>query len=77
MTVQRQVRWCAMSLLKIPFIIASAFSVHWSLTIPKPPSSEVVASTAFESFFGWVLDLRILGIVKVCYFSAQVVIRMD
>jgi hypothetical protein len=57
-----------MSLLKIPFIIASAFGIQWSLTIPLPRSSEVVPTTARESFLRWILELHALNFVKVWVF---------
>ncbi|KAG1733696.1 hypothetical protein EDB19DRAFT_1207430 [Suillus lakei] len=57
-----------MSLLKIPFLVASAIGVHVSLTTlsPPPSSGEKVMPTALESFFRWVLALRGLEIIKVC-----------
>ncbi|KAG0706259.1 hypothetical protein DFH29DRAFT_1067028 [Suillus ampliporus] len=56
-----------MSLLKIPFIIASAIGVHISLTSPsRPPSSkEKVVPSVFESLVRWFLELRGLELMEI------------
>ncbi|KAG1808046.1 uncharacterized protein BJ212DRAFT_1385185 [Suillus subaureus] len=59
-----------MSLVKIPFIMASAIGIHCSFTSPsQPPSKEekVVPSTSLEFFIRRVLELHGLDFLKVCY----------
>ncbi|KAG2047284.1 hypothetical protein BDR06DRAFT_897726 [Suillus hirtellus] len=53
-----------MSLLKIPFILASAIGSHISvITFSPPPSSgEKVVPSSFESFMGWFLKLRCMDL---------------
>ncbi|KAG1732671.1 uncharacterized protein EDB91DRAFT_667487 [Suillus paluster] len=62
-----------MSLLKIPFLVASAVGVQISLTSSsRPPSSEEkVVPTKFESFLRWVLALRGLEFMKIAVWAAS------
>lgn len=57
-----------MSLLKIPFLIASAIGVHVSFTSSSPPplSEEKVMPTVFESFICSAMAFCGLDLLKVC-----------
>ncbi|OAX36590.1 hypothetical protein K503DRAFT_694873 [Rhizopogon vinicolor AM-OR11-026] len=56
-----------MSLLKIPFILASALGIHWSFRAgPKPPVSEVVPSgTITETFIIWIRGHQVHTLSKI------------
>ncbi|KAG0706260.1 hypothetical protein DFH29DRAFT_191018 [Suillus ampliporus] len=56
-----------MSLLKIPFLVASAIGVHISLTSSsRPPSpEEKVVPTVVESFIIWVQEIHSLELMKI------------
>ncbi|KAG1855325.1 hypothetical protein DFJ58DRAFT_727520 [Suillus subalutaceus] len=62
-----------MSLLKIPFLVASAIGMHISLTSPSlPPSSpEKVVSSASESLISLFLDLRGPELFKIGAWAAS------
>ncbi|KAG0706261.1 hypothetical protein DFH29DRAFT_903039 [Suillus ampliporus] len=62
-----------MSLLKIPFLVASAIGVQISLSSPSPPpsSEEKVMPTVFESFLKWILKLRCLEVMKISAWAAS------
>ncbi|KAG1872196.1 hypothetical protein F4604DRAFT_1767995 [Suillus subluteus] len=64
-----------MSLLKIPFLVASAIGMHISLTSPSlPPSSqEKVVSSASESLISLFLDLRGPELFKIGAWAASFV----
>ncbi|KAG2131645.1 hypothetical protein DEU56DRAFT_813617 [Suillus clintonianus] len=67
MGAQTTVRHSTMSLSKIPFVIASAISIHVSLTTSSPPpsSEEKVMPTAFESSIKWFMAFRGLEWMKI------------
>ncbi|KAG1733704.1 hypothetical protein EDB19DRAFT_1911422 [Suillus lakei] len=64
-----------MSLLKIPFIIASAIGVHVSFTTcSRPPSSEEkVVPTAFESLLKWLTRFGSLEFMKISTWAVSAV----
>ncbi|KAG1855322.1 hypothetical protein DFJ58DRAFT_880803, partial [Suillus subalutaceus] len=64
-----------MSLLKIPFLVASAIGMHISLTSPSPlPSSqEKVARSTSESLISLVLELRLENSLKISAWAASLV----
>ncbi|KAG2359971.1 hypothetical protein BDR07DRAFT_1291038 [Suillus spraguei] len=55
-----------MSLMKIPFLVASAIGIHISFTSPSPPpsSQEKVVPLGFESFLSLIAYFRLLDLVK-------------
>ncbi|KAG1775669.1 hypothetical protein EV702DRAFT_972861 [Suillus placidus] len=62
-----------MSLLKIPFIIASAIGVHVSLTTSsrQPSSEEKVIPTASESFGKWIFRLGCLELMVISIWAVS------
>ncbi|KAG2069705.1 ICMT-domain-containing protein [Suillus decipiens] len=64
-----------MSLLKIPFLVASAISIHTSLTSPSPPPlpQEKVVPSVSESFMRLVLYIRLPEFVKITAWAASLV----
>ncbi|KAG2067221.1 hypothetical protein BDR04DRAFT_1105375 [Suillus decipiens] len=64
-----------MSLLKVPFLVASAISLHTSLTSPSPPPlpQEKVVPSAFESFMNLALNIRLPEFVKITAWAASLV----
>ncbi|KAG2131644.1 hypothetical protein DEU56DRAFT_740035 [Suillus clintonianus] len=64
-----------MSVMKIPFLIASAIGIHVSYTTSSPPpsSGEKVMPTALEYSVRWVLALRGLELMKISAWAASCV----
>lgn len=64
-----------MSLLKIPFLVASAIGIHTSLTSPSPPPlpQEKVVPSAFESFMNLALSIRLPEFVKITAWAVSLV----
>ncbi|KAG2117163.1 uncharacterized protein F5147DRAFT_627953 [Suillus discolor] len=62
-----------MSLLKIPFILASAIGIHISSITPSPPpsSKEKVVGSSLESIMGWFLKLRCMELIKISAWAAS------
>ncbi|KAG2359974.1 hypothetical protein BDR07DRAFT_1360605 [Suillus spraguei] len=62
-----------MSLLKIPFLVASAIGIHISFTSPSPaPSSqEKVMPLGFESVLSPIADFRVLNLFKIIAWAAS------
>ncbi|KAG1733801.1 hypothetical protein EDB19DRAFT_1190988 [Suillus lakei] len=63
-----------MSLVKIPFIVASAIGIHCSFSSSSQPPSEeekVVPSTALESLTKRILELHALEIIKGSVWAAS------
>lgn len=62
-----------MSLLKIPFILASAIGSHISSITPSPPpsSGEKVVPSSFESFMGWYLKFRCMDLAVISAWAAS------
>ncbi|KAG2100869.1 hypothetical protein BD769DRAFT_1367888 [Suillus cothurnatus] len=62
-----------MSLLKIPFLVASAIGMHISLTSPSLPPSpqEKVVPSAFESFISLIIYLGAPELFKITAWAAS------
>ncbi|KAG1795298.1 uncharacterized protein HD556DRAFT_1364350 [Suillus plorans] len=61
-----------MSLLKIPFLVASAIGMHISLNSPSslPPSSQEKVVSASDSIVSLLLDLQFPDLVKIVVWTA-------